>query len=206
MSSNGSNGTNGSNGANGHGATSGIHAIAPESLPDEHVLSVAATTGIDLPAAALEALRTVGVPRLLRVIGWAGPALFQSELAEGALVSTATAGALVERTGEHEGYVLGSVRLGPKTPPYSVFVLLRSSGEVWLLDTSNAEMDRYVNASLDAFLASMLAFHGAFDHLMVSSEDREKHVASFREVLGRIDARALADDHNYWPGWIEEMA
>lgn len=171
--------------------------------PDEdHVVTL--TEGIDLPERTLDGLRA-GVPRLLRVKGWPGPALFQSELGDGLLRSTATPGALIERSGEHEAYILGSVRLGPKTAPLSVFVLRRGSGEVHLLDASDPEQDRFANVSLAAFMASMLAFHGAFDHLMVDDEEREKHVASFRALLSKLDARALEDPHYYWPGWLQEM-
>lgn len=178
---------------------------ADEQLPDDHVLGDLATRGIDLPERTLETLRSAGVPRLLRVVGWPGPALFHSELAGGQLISTSTPGGLIERHGDNEGYVLASVRQGPKTPPFSVFVLRRNKGDVFLLDARDPDQDRYVNASLDTFLASMLAFHGAFDHLMTESEEREKHVASFRALLLRIDPHALDDEQHYWPGWLEEM-
>ncbi len=172
------------------------------SADDEDFLRVAER--IELPESTLDGLRA-GIPKLLRAKGWPGPALFQSELGEGVLRSSAEPDALLTREGEHEAYLLGSVRLGPKTPPLSVFALRKGSGEVVLLDAHDPSEDRFVNASLAAFLGSMLAFHGAFDHLMTEHEGREKHVASFRELLERIDARALDDAHNYWPGWLVEM-
>ncbi len=167
---------------------------------DDHLSDA---TGIELPEATLAALRS-GLPRLLRVKDWPGPALFHSELGSGTLVSSTDPAALIQREGEHAGYIFGSVRQSPDAEPYSVFVL-RPSGDVYLLDAGDPARDCFVNVSLAAFLASMLALHGAFDHVLGVSEEREKHVASFRELLVKLDAKSTESDEHYWPGWLEAM-
>ena len=171
-----------------------------EEETDDHLTDA---TGIDLPEATLATLRA-GLPRLLRIPGWPGPSLFQSELGSGTLVSSADPAAPVQREGEHAGYVFGSVRQTPTATPFSVFVL-RPAGDVYLLDAGDPARDCFVNVSLSAFLASMLALHGAFDHVLGVSEDREKNVASFRELLVKLDAKSTESDEHYWPGWLEAM-
>lgn len=179
--------------------------VAPETPAEEqadHRLAV--VEGLTLPYAALLTLQA-GIPPLLRIPYWPGPCIFQSELGSGTLQSTAAEDALIRRSGQREGYVLGSVRQGPKTPPISAFVLRKTVGDVHLIDAGNETLDCFANSSLDTFLASLLAFHGAFDHLLGVSEDREKHVESFRQLLTKIDAPCLESPDHYWPGWLEAM-
>lgn len=178
----------------------------PHTTDTDHVLSARACEGVQLPEAALKILQTAGVPRELVLPEWQGPTLFHSEIGEGALRSTRDEDALVHRSGAHEGYILGSVRdvNDEKAPPYAVFVL-RSQGDVYLLDMEDAEQDRFVNANLDAFLASILAFHAGFDAMVAVTPEREQWVRKFRDLLTRLDARALGHADHYWPGWLDEL-
>lgn len=173
---------------------------------DDH-LREDARGGVELPKATLDALVRDGVPRELVLPEWEGPTLFSSELANGTLALTSSPGALVERTGEHEGYVIGAVRDVATKLPYSAFVLRKRKGDVWLLDATRPEDDRFVNASLEAFLASMHAFHTGFSHLMdtLDDDERRKLVASFRGLLTKLDPRALQHPDHYWPGWLDEL-
>jgi hypothetical protein len=189
---------------------------------EDDVVPETASAGVDLPPATLKALATTGVPRELRLPDWAGPVLFHSELGSGRLVSTAAPDALVRRTGEHEGYILGSVRdaashargeaggasagAGAGGSIHSVFVLRKSVGDVLLLDISKPEDDRFVNSSLDAFLASMHAFVAGWAHFATDVSERgDAVIASFRALLSKLDARALASPEHYWPGWLDEL-
>jgi hypothetical protein len=173
----------------------------------EDILEEAALAGVSLPKETLAALSSSGVPRELRLPDWAGPTLFTSEIGGGRLVSTTEAGALVSRTGKNEGYLIGSVRdtTGEVSAPYSVFCLRREVGDVVLLDIRDASHDCFVNSNLHAFLASMDALRTSWNHLMADSPEREAFVASFRKLLTALDARALDDEANYWPGWLEEL-
>lgn len=178
-------------------------ATLPTDVEDEdHRL--ASIEGLTLPYAALLGLQA-GLPRLLRIPYWPGPCIFQSELGSGTLHSTEAEDAVIRRSGAHQGYIIGSVRQGPKTPPFSVFVLRKTVGDVYLLDAGDETLDCFANSSLDTFLASLLAFHGAFDHLLGSGDEREKHVESFRQLLEKIDAPCLESPDHYWPGWLEAM-
>lgn len=93
----------------------------------------------------------------------------------------------------------------PSGEIYSVFVLKNQTGEVYLLDAARPEDDRFVNASLDAFLTSLEAFHTGFEHFIIDAPERATMVASFRALLEKIDPRALNDRENYWPGWFNEL-
>lgn len=171
-----------------------------------HVLSAAAIEGVDLPADVRETLTTRGVPDELRLPDWNGPTLFTSELGAGRLVSTAEPGALVARAGPDEAYVVGSVRETLDEPTvYAVFALRRGTGEVWLLDANDPDGDRFVSSGLGPFLRSLEAFRAAFDRMVADSPDRERIVASFQALLEKLDPRALDDQENYWPGWLEEL-
>ncbi len=180
---------------------------APEQSSDDHRLHLEERRALDLPGATLDTLIGDGVPRELSLPDWDGPTLFSSELADGRLVSTASPGALVERRGDHEGYILGAVRDRESRAVYSVFVLRKGIGDVWLLDATRPEDDRFVNGSLDAFLASMHAFHAGFAHLVETLDEAERRrlVTSFRMLLTKLDARALEDPEHYWPGWLDEL-
>lgn len=178
-----------------------------DSPHDEDRLHLEERRGLELPGATLDALIGDGVPRELALPDWEGPTLFSSELTSGRLISTTEPGALIERRGEHEGYVLGAVRDRETKLAYSAFVLRKGIGDVWLLDATRPEDDRFVNGSLDAFLASMHAFHTAFPHLVdtLDESERRRLVASFRALLTKLDPRALETPEHYWPGWIEEL-
>ncbi len=176
-------------------------------METRHVLPDAAIEGLELPRAALDALTTSGLPQELRLRDWGGPTLFTSEIGGGRLVATSDPGALVTRAGPDEGYVVGSVRetLDEEPTPYAVFALRRGTGEVWLLDVGDPANDRFVNTNLTTFLASLDAFHAAFARLVDDAPDRGRIVDSFRALLATMDARALAHEDHYWPGWLEEL-
>jgi hypothetical protein len=124
-------------------------------------------------------------------------------LGEGRLLSTRDAASPIARPDDREAYVFGAVRdVTGDAPPYSYFALRRGSGEVWLLDAGDPTLDRFVSSSLATFLASMNAFHTAWPQLAYGSDEV---VASFRALLAKLDARALDDPENYWPGWLEEL-
>ena len=61
------------------------------------------TSDIDLPGRTVELLRSVGVPREIRLKGWVGPSLFTSELHDGTFRAARTLAGL--RLEEADGYV-----------------------------------------------------------------------------------------------------
>lgn len=174
---------------------------------DAHILPEPALANVVLPPLTLYALRREGVPALLRLPQWPGPTLFSSELGEKRIVSTAEPDALVSRLGDHEGYIIGSVRDTMGEPKlHSVFVLRREVGDVFLLDVADASQDRFVNSSLETFVSAMEAFFMGFPHMTGDPVVAKKTLATFRSLLEQLDAPALADPEHYWPGWLEALA
>ncbi|AKU97487.1 hypothetical protein AKJ09_04151 [Labilithrix luteola] len=164
-----------------------------------------ATDDLELPETTKKTLKTSGVPRELRLPGWPGPTLFSAATDGKKLVGTWEESAPLTRSGDHEGYVIGEVRDTSGSPPvvHSMFVLRRGSGEVWLLDAKNAEDDRFVNATLEGFLASMNAFVASFSSMVAGpAPGQVALVESFAGLLTKLDSRALERPEHYWPGWV----
>jgi hypothetical protein len=84
--------------------------IAGTDMNTTNQLTEEQAASLDLPAGAKTALRTVGVPADLRLLGWQGPTLFTSEIQDRPLRELG------------DGYVIGSVRetVGDNEP-YSFF-------------------------------------------------------------------------------------
>lgn len=172
---------------------------------DDVVFDSSATDNLELPDTVRKTLRTSGLPRELRLPSWPGPTLFSAVTDGTKLVGTWEDGAPLARTGDHEGYVIGEVHDISGSPPvvHSMFVLRRNSGEVWLLDAKNPEDDRFVNSTIEAFLASMNAFVATFPSMIAGpAPGQTALVESFAGLLTKLDARAIERPEHYWPGWV----
>jgi hypothetical protein len=167
-------------------------------------LSPDALAHAELPLAAKKQLQE-GIPRDVRLPGWLGPTLFSSEIGSGQLSKAASFAPAFEDHAFSKAFIIGSVReiQGPPSA-YSVFCLQPRSGDLWLVDTGEPNMVRFVNSGLDEFLRSVRVFVDAWARAKsVPTADVPIVARHLHDELRGIDAHAFAIEDNYWPTWLE---
>jgi hypothetical protein len=144
---------------------------------------------LDLPLSTIETLRTVGVPRELRLAGWLGPTLFSSEISDGRMSE------------EREGYLLGSIRETSGAPQvYARFWLQRATGVVlW----ESPRGPTVANSDVGSFTRSLNYFATGWGD--PDDESLQRLIAELRGEIERIDPRALEDEDGFWPTWIAQL-
>ena len=125
------------------------------------------------------------LPPELRLPGWPGPTLFTPE----------------PPSMERGAVVIGTIRETQGEPTaYAAFVI-REDGQVWLYDRTGAGPDRYVNASLETFLACLTRFVEEWPALSTAGTTELRDL--FKAELTRIDPDCLRDKRGYWNTWME---
>ncbi|HEX7896968.1 MAG TPA: SUKH-4 family immunity protein [Planctomycetota bacterium] len=120
----------------------------------------------------------------LRLPGWPGPTLFTPE----------------PPSMERGAVVIGSIRETQGEPTaYAAFVV-REDGQVWLYDRTGRDPDRYVNASLEIFLAGLARFVELWPALSTAETTELRDV--FKAELLRVDPACLKPG-SYWTTWME---
>jgi hypothetical protein len=157
---------------------------SPGSGTPRHHLGPSDPPGLD--ADAIEFLRTHGIPAELRLAGWAGPTLFTSAIADGALRRNAG--------GE---WVLGTIRETQGHSGAAAEFVIRGA-QVVLIDENGAWP---ANSSVAQFVRSIEAFHTAFAALPDGAEAGR----SVLDEVERIDPVAFARPAGYWAMWVEEF-
>jgi hypothetical protein len=151
---------------------------------------------LELPAATIDALRTVGVPRELRLAGWLGPTLFSSEIGDGRVSE-----------GEH-GYLIGSIRetlSAAGTGVYARFWIQRGTGTV-LWESLGRHEAKFVNSDVQSFVSLLKFLCTAWDAIGDSNaDDIQRLIQQLVSEISRLDPLALKDAETYWPCWVEEL-
>ena len=124
----------------------------------------------------------------LRLPGWPGPTLFTPE----------------PPSMERGAVVIGSIRETQGEPTAYALFVVRENGEIWLYDRVGREPDRYVNASLETFLASLTRFLEEWPRL--STAETTELRDAFKAELLRIDPTSFRDATAYWNTWMEPPA
>jgi hypothetical protein len=101
---------------------------------------------------------------------------------------------------ERGAVVIGSIRETQGEPiAYAAFVV-REDGQVWLYDRAGSAPDRYVNASLEVFLACLSRFVEEWPRLSTAETTLLRD--AFKAELLRNDPACLSPG-SYWSTWME---
>ena len=81
----------------------------------------------------------------------------------------------------------------------------RAGGSVVEIDLEPEGCARFVNSSVEALAAFLVAFRKSFVREGMSDEENKHYVARMKADLMRVDGRAFSDPQNWWPLVVEQM-